>query len=173
MGIELREFHDRLLKKCTEKDKRLKALYDTVCPVDAGVLSPLGTCTVYGRQVHEPPEPDPIPDDVLRPVDPEKVRHHRIAARDAARTGQSQEWSTTLATGARWCAARVSRPRQCEVDEGARGRPIRASATLEDRSAEYLRLARRDGSSHRGSARVSGAIAGEAPETRILTIRRA
>jgi hypothetical protein len=81
MGIELREFHERLLKKCHEKDKRLKALYGrtcTVCGVQADPVS--GLCGVCGRQAFQV-ERDPVPPDVLRPVDPEKAERLKSSTR--------------------------------------------------------------------------------------------
>jgi hypothetical protein len=51
----------------------LKALLERTCPVDGVQASELGTCRVCGRQIVAPPEPDPVPDGVMRPVDPEKA----------------------------------------------------------------------------------------------------
>jgi hypothetical protein len=101
MGIELREFHERLLKKCHEKDKRLKALYGrtcTVCGVQADPVS--GLCGVCGRQAFQV-ERDPVPPDVLRPVDPEKAERLKEFYERLARQQKEREKAATQPTPTR------------------------------------------------------------------------
>jgi hypothetical protein len=101
MGIELREFHERLLKKCHEKDKRLKALYGrtcTVCGVQADPVS--GLCGVCGRQAFQV-ERDPVPPDVLRPVDPEKAERLKEFYERLARPQTEREKAATQPTPTR------------------------------------------------------------------------
>lgn len=74
MGIELREFHERLIKKCNEKNKRLKKLYSRTCETCGKPAEPsTGTCGTCGRQVFQV-ERDPVPAGVMIPVDPEKAQ---------------------------------------------------------------------------------------------------
>jgi hypothetical protein len=77
MGIELPEFQRRWVKKLQRGRPTLRELYDKLCPVDAGAVGPLGTCTTCGRQIKEPPEPDPVPNGVMVPVDEEKAERLR------------------------------------------------------------------------------------------------
>ena len=77
MGIENASFHRRLQRKMRSKDARLAELYSrtcTVCGVQANAET--GECGTCGRQVIEI-EPDPVPDNVMRPVDPQKAEAQR------------------------------------------------------------------------------------------------
>jgi hypothetical protein len=73
VAIELPEFGRRWERKLKKGRESLRELYDRTCPVDAGAISELGTCKTCGRQIKEPPEPDPIPPGTQIPVDPEKA----------------------------------------------------------------------------------------------------
>jgi hypothetical protein len=50
----------------------LKALLERTCEVDGVQASERGVCPVCGRQVFQV-ERDPVPDNVMRPVDPAKA----------------------------------------------------------------------------------------------------
>jgi hypothetical protein len=112
MGIELPESQRRWVKKLQRGRPTLRELYDKLCPVDAGAVGPLGTCTTCGRQIKEPPEPDPVPNGVMVPVDEEK------AERLASSTSGSMPSERSVRLQPRPSARRKSngyRARQCQT----------------------------------------------------------
>jgi hypothetical protein len=98
MGIETAAFHRRLIRKCNAKDERLRELYSrtcTVCGVQADATSV--KCRVCGRQVIEV-ERDPVPPDVLRPVDPEQAQRLKEFYERLARQQKDREQAGTRPT---------------------------------------------------------------------------
>jgi hypothetical protein len=72
MAIEGPEFQRRWERKLKKTRPGLKALLERTCEIDGVQASERGVCPVCGRQVFQV-ERDPVPADVLRPIDPAKA----------------------------------------------------------------------------------------------------
>jgi hypothetical protein len=95
MGLETPAFQRRLIKKLQKGRPTLQELLERICPKDGVPVTSAGACPVCRAQIQEPPEPDPIPDGVMRPVDPAKAElqrqfYARLARQRAEREGRSR-----------------------------------------------------------------------------------